>query len=90
MQVLYLAAFPECVPMMVFGREAVHRNAFSEDLHPGLAAFSSLARETRSWLLIGLLSIKFKSRVVANRSYLINPTGSSAVFMTKFICLMSN
>ena len=27
----HLAALPECVSMMVFGREAVHRNAFSED-----------------------------------------------------------
>ena len=49
----HLVAFPECVSMMAFGCEAVHRNAFSEDLHPGLAAFSSLARETRSWLPIG-------------------------------------
>ena len=68
---------------MVFGREVVHRNAFSEDLHPGLAAFSSLARETLSWLLIGSLSTKLKSGVVANRSYLINPTGSSAAFYDK-------
>lgn len=43
--------------------------------HPALPAFSALARELEVFLALGSLTIKVADGKVANRSYLISPTG---------------
>ena len=45
-------------------------------MHPALPAFSSLARETGAWLLIGSLTVKRDDERLANRSYLIAADGT--------------
>lgn len=69
-------AFPECVSMIERGRDAVLAKAAPEADHPALAAFCDLAAELRIWLLGGTLSVKLDEDRVANRSYLIDTTGT--------------
>ena len=68
-------SFPECVAMMAYGRDAVHRNAYAETDHPALERFRALAKELDRWLLVGSLSVVLEPERVANRSYLINEAG---------------
>ena len=50
-------------------------SAMSEDAHIALPVFSELARELNVSLLIGSMSIKLDSDLIANRSYLFNENG---------------
>ena len=68
-------AFPECVSMIEMGREAVLAKAAPEEIHSGLSGFTDLARELDVWLLGGTLSVKLDEDRVANRSYLLDPSG---------------
>lgn len=70
-----LIAFPECVAMMEQGRERSFAAAATAESHPALAAFRALAVDTGAWLLAGSLSIRLDDEWIANRSYLIDPTG---------------
>ena len=69
-------AFPECVAMMEMGRERTLANAAPADSHPALAAFRALAEETGAWLLGGSLAILLDGERVANRSCLIDASGT--------------
>lgn len=69
---------PENVAMMQARRQATIDNARSEDEHPGLARFSTVARECGIWLLVGSLHIRLGDGRLANRSYLIGPDGAIA------------
>ena len=55
-----------------------------EDSHRALAAYRDLAAETGAWLVIGSLAVKKPAEErVANRSYLIDPTGAIAASYDK-------
>ena len=71
-----LIALPENATMVVQGREKVLARARPEESHPALPVFRDLACETGAWILVGSLAIKLSEEDgVANRSYLIDPTG---------------
>jgi predicted amidohydrolase len=66
---------PEIVAMFE-PRKAQHlEKARPESDHPALAAFQALAADLKTWFLVGSLSIKLGPTTMANRSYLVGPTG---------------
>ena len=70
---------PENVSMMITGSANLRAKAAPEASHPALAAFRALAQETGAWLLAGSLHVKLEEEDrLANRSYLISPTGELA------------
>jgi predicted amidohydrolase len=70
---------PECAAMIEVGRENIRAKAFVEAAHPALDAFRGWAVETGAWLLAGSLSVLLKDEErLANRQYLIDPTGAIA------------
>ena len=71
-----LITTPECVAMIEVGRENIRAKSFLENEHPALAAFQGWAQETGAWLLAGSLSVLIEGEErLANRQYLIDPTG---------------
>ena len=77
-----LVLLPENVAMMEWGRANVIAKAAPEETHPALAAFRDLARETGLWLHCGTLHVRVADGQgddgrVANRSYLLDPTGET-------------
>jgi predicted amidohydrolase len=74
---------PENVSMMTLGRKNIFAKAQTEDNHPALAAFRALAADLDVWLLAGSLSIKLDEGRLANRSYLLDPTGGIAASYDK-------
>ena len=78
-----LIALPENAAMVVQGRDKVLARAQPEETHPALPVFRDLARETGAWILVGSLAIKLSDGSVANRSYLIDGTGSVAAAYDK-------
>jgi deaminated glutathione amidase len=67
---------PENVSMMTVGSANLRAKAAPEADHPALAAFRELARETGAWLLAGSLHVRLEDEDrLANRSYLLSPTG---------------
>jgi len=66
---------PETVVMMEWGREASLAKAMPEDTHVARKAFMALAAELKIWLHAGSLSILKENGKIANRSYVIDPTG---------------
>ncbi len=73
-----LIATPENTSGMYERRADSIAAALEEDGHPALARFGALARETGAFLLIGSLSIKVSPDRLANRSFLIAPSGDVA------------
>jgi predicted amidohydrolase len=70
---------PECAAMIEVGRDKIRGKAFLEDAHPALDAFREWAAETGAWLLAGSLSVLLEDEErLANRQYLIAPTGAVA------------
>ena len=58
-------------------------DAFAEADHPALPLFAGLAREYRAWILLGSLAITVDGgpghgERIANRSYLLDPSGAVA------------
>jgi deaminated glutathione amidase len=43
--------------------------------HPAVLALTAAARDTRAWLLVGSLSVRAESGKLANRSFVLSPTG---------------
>ena len=78
-----LIALPENAAMVVQGRDKVLARARAEESHPALPLFRDLARETGAWILVGSLAIKLAEDAVANRSYLIDPSGGVAAAYDK-------
>lgn len=71
-----LITTPEIVAMFE-PRKALHlEKARTEADHPALAAFRALAAELGAWFLVGSLSIKLGPTTMANRSFLVDPTGA--------------
>lgn len=72
-----LICLPENATLLESDQKMVPERAMYEEEHPGLPAFRSLAKETKSWILIGSLSIRLRDQKrAANRSYLINADGA--------------
>jgi predicted amidohydrolase len=69
---------PENVTMMAASGKETRANARVEADHPGLGAFRDAARNHGVWLLAGSLGIALPSGKVANRSFLIDPSGDVA------------
>lgn len=67
---------PENVGMLEPVSRLLKEKAAPEETHPALAAFRDLAAETGVWLLIGSLAIRAEGERVANRSFLVGPTGA--------------
>ena len=68
---------PECAAMIEVGRDNIRAKAFLEEAHPALDAFRGWAVETGAWLLAGSLSVLLEDEErLANRQYLIDPTGA--------------
>ena len=71
-------ATPEVVGMLE-PKKALHlEKAKGEADNPVLAAFRDWARETGAWILAGSLAIKLDESTLANRSFLIDPSGDIA------------
>lgn len=66
---------PETTHLMEMNRKRVLEKTFVEAEDPGLKAFCALARELGLWLHIGSLIIKVGDDRLANRAFLISPSG---------------
>jgi deaminated glutathione amidase len=66
---------PEMVAMIEPKRPLHLAKAQGEETHPVLAAFRESAAKTGAWLLAGSMSVKLEGERLANRSFLIDPTG---------------
>ncbi|WP_142848680.1 carbon-nitrogen hydrolase family protein [Telmatospirillum sp. J64-1] len=86
-----LVLMPENVAMMEWGRANILAKSQPESEHAALAAFRELARETGAWLHCGTLAIRLPGDMVANRSYVLDPTGEIAAWYDKIhmfdVCL---
>jgi predicted amidohydrolase len=79
-----LICTPENTGFMEPDAKALIEKAELEDSHHSLAAYRNLAAETGAWLVIGSLAVKKPTeKRVANRSYLVDPTGSIAASYDK-------
>lgn len=75
---------PECAALIEVGRDNIRAKAFVEDAHPALDAFRGWAVETGAWLLAGSLSVLVEGEErLANRQYLIDPSGNIAASYDK-------
>ena len=59
------------------------KSAKTMDEHPGIPAFSNLAKELGVWLLIGSMTIKVDDNKLLNRSLLFSDTGELSAFYDK-------
>lgn len=74
-----LIMLTEMVEMLEPDPALVLQKALPEDRDPGLARFRALARETGTWIMAGSLLIKDAgSGKVANRAFMLDPTGGIA------------
>jgi predicted amidohydrolase len=70
-----LITLPEyCVLLDGSGR-VMRAHSPTEAEHRALPAFQALARETRSWILVGSLTVTVDDDRMANRSYLVSAAG---------------
>jgi deaminated glutathione amidase len=69
-------ATPENTGAMVQGRDKQLALSDIEANHPGPALFQELALETGAWLLAGSFAIQREDGLLANRSYLVAPSGA--------------
>lgn len=70
-----LIATPENTSLMELKTKLLFEKVSAEDDDPALAAFKALASELRVHLLIGSLPIRVSDTQIANRSYMIGPSG---------------
>ena len=70
-----LITLPEYAALLDGSGRVMRENSFPEDQHPALARLCALARETRTWMLIGSLTIKGDAEHMINRSYLVSDAG---------------
>jgi predicted amidohydrolase len=76
-------ATPENTGAMVQGRDKALAVSDIEANHPGPALFQELALETEAWLLAGSFAILRDDGMLANRSYLVAPSGAIAATYDK-------
>ena len=73
-----LVLMPENVTMMEWGRRAITEKAQPDETHEGLAAFREAAKSHTIWLHCGSLAISLPDGRVANRTYVLDPSGQIA------------
>lgn len=78
-----LVLMPENVSMMEWGRALTMAKAMPEETHAALKAFRALAGELKIWLHCGSLSVRRDDGKLANRTYVINPSGDVAATYDK-------
>lgn len=69
---------PETTHLMEMKRTRVLHKAFAEQDDPGLKAFQAIAADRKIWLHVGSLIIKVGDERLANRGFLIAPSGEIA------------
>jgi predicted amidohydrolase len=69
---------PECTTLMEIDPARLMAETLPETGNPALRAFADAARDNRIWLHIGSMAVKVGDRRLANRSYVIAPTGDIA------------
>ena len=67
---------PETTDLMDMRRRSLFAKAEGEAEHRGLAGFRALAAELGCWLLIGSLVVRLSEERLANRSFLVDPSGA--------------
>lgn len=67
---------PEVSDMMEPRRKLGFAKAQDEGAHQTLAAMQALAAELETWLLLGSLVVRLSAERLANRSFLIDPSGA--------------
>ena len=70
-----LIMLPEYAALLDGSGRVMRENSHVEEQHPALAKLRALAMETRTWLLIGSLTVKVGDERMVNRSYLLSPAG---------------
>jgi deaminated glutathione amidase len=73
-----IVCLPEYFSGVALKEGLLHPAAFEESRHPVLQAFADLARERRTWLLLGSLGIFAADGRIFNRGYLLDPRGAVA------------
>ena len=86
-----LVMLPEYAVLLDGSGRVMRENSYPEDQHPALPAFEALARETRTWLLVGSITVKIdgvarlpdgtdreSGASMVNRSYLFASDGTIA------------
>jgi predicted amidohydrolase len=74
---------PEITTLMETDKAKLFVAVRPEDGNPALAHFRSLARELGIWLHIGSMAVAVAPDKLANRGFLINPTGAIAAWYDK-------
>lgn len=70
-----LVCLPENVSLMAQGRDKILARVKPEESHPGVPFFRDLARDTGAWIMTGTLGCLLEDGRVANRAFVIAPTG---------------
>lgn len=73
-----IVCLPEYFSGVALKDGLLHPTAFEESRHPVLQAFCDLARETRTWLLLGSLGVLAGGGRIFNRGYVVAPDGAVA------------
>ncbi|MDB5810610.1 MAG: Amidohydrolase [Betaproteobacteria bacterium] len=78
-----LILLPEYAALLDGSGRVMRDNSPPEAGHPALEKFRALAQQTKTWLLVGSLTIKVDAERMANRSYLLSPDGAIAAHYDK-------
>jgi predicted amidohydrolase len=79
-----LIATPENTGLMAAKSDITLAKAQIESEHAPLVAYRALAAELKAWLLVGSLAVKLPAESrIANRSYLVDPSGRIAASYDK-------
>ncbi len=73
-----LIMLPEYAALLDGSGRVMRENSHAEEQHPALARLRALALETRTWMLLGSLTIKVDDERMVNRSYLLSADGAVA------------
>ena len=69
-------SLPECVALLEPDRDALFRKSETENGHPALQAFAALAGDLGIWLHVGSIAVLAGDGRIANRTFLIDPSGA--------------
>jgi predicted amidohydrolase len=70
-----LIVTPENTTILEPDKKAALAKTPTEDEHPGVPAFSDLAKELGIWLVIGSMPVRAEPTRIANRQFVFNPKG---------------
>ncbi len=69
-------SLPECVALLEPDRDALFRKSETKNGHPALQAFAALAGDLGIWLHVGSIAVLAGDGRIANRTFLIDPSGA--------------